>query len=207
MSTDPDLETGASSQITEQDTTRRMLRRQGIDQRLLLNDAQWSTYSTTICDLIAARFPQLAECRVGFCWPIKNEPDIRRLLRAWTMRGEPGFTALLPVVTSESAPLAFRRWIPGAPMAVDRYGIPVPADGDFETPEALLIPVNAFDARGYRIGYGGGFFDRTIATLKPRPLCIGLGFELARVDSTLPKAHDVRLDAMVTEIGVFDSVG
>lgn len=91
-------------------------------------------------------------------------------------------------------------------MSLDRYGIPTPERGEFEEPEALLIPVNAFDAEGYRIGYGGGFFDRTIAALARRPICIGVGFELARVASTYPQAHDIRLDAIVTENGVFPAL-
>ena len=88
-------------------------------------------------------------------------------------------------------------------MIADRYGIPTPAAGEFLVPQAMLLPVNAFDADGYRIGYGGGFFDRTLAALKPAPLSIGVGFELARVDSVRPEAHDVRLAAMVSEAGVF----
>ena len=69
----------------------------------------------------------------------------------------------------------------------------------------MLIPVNAFDAQGYRIGYGGGFFDRTLAALaqsSERPLAIGVGYALARVETTYPQAHDVPLDAVVTEVGV-----
>ena len=88
-------------------------------------------------------------------------------------------------------------------MVKDRYGIETPAEGEFIVPQALLIPVNAFDAAGYRIGYGGGFFDRTLATTQPKPLSIGVGFELARVDSIRPEAYDMPLDAVVTEAGVF----
>jgi 5-formyltetrahydrofolate cyclo-ligase len=88
-------------------------------------------------------------------------------------------------------------------MFADRYGIPTPAHGDFLIPEVLLLPVNGFDAAGYRIGYGGGYFDRTLASLLPRPLVVGVGFELARLDSISPEPHDQRLDAMVTEAGVF----
>jgi 5,10-methenyltetrahydrofolate synthetase len=95
-------------------------------------------------------------------------------------------------------------------MLADRYGIPTPSSGNFVTPDALLLPVNAFDAAGYRLGYGGGYFDRTLAALnsaqqpvRPRPLAIGVGFELARVGSICPEPHDLPLDAMVTERGVF----
>ncbi len=87
-------------------------------------------------------------------------------------------------------------------MNEDRYGIPTPAAGDFLQPQALLIPLVAFDAAGYRLGYGGGFFDRTLASLHPRPLAIGVGFELNRVETIHPEAHDARLDAIVTEAGV-----
>lgn len=141
--------------------------------------------------------------RVGFCWPVKNEPDLRPLVMSWIASGQAGFAALLPVVLEIGSVLAFREWNPGGPLVADQYGIPTPDHGVFQVPEALLLPVNAFDAAGYRIGYGGGFFDRTLAALKPTPLSIGVGFELARVDSIYPEPHDVRLDAMVSEAGVF----
>ena len=87
-------------------------------------------------------------------------------------------------------------------MVTDRYGIPSPADGDFLQPQALLIPLLAFDASGFRLGYGGGYFDRTLANLRPRPLAIGIGFELCRVETVHPEAHDERLDAVITEEGI-----
>ncbi len=159
--------------------------------------------SSSICTQLKEHFAQLAGMRVGFCWPVKNEPDLRPLMVSWLASGDPGFAALLPVVTGPGAALSFRAWTPASPMMPDRYGIPTPADGEFLLPQALLIPVNAFDAQGFRLGYGGGFFDRTLATLNPVPLSIGVGFELSRVDSIHPIPHDVRLDAMVTEAGVF----
>lgn len=131
-------------------------------------------------------------------------------MKTWMNEGQPGFSALLPVVVETHAPLLFRAWTLQSKLENDRYGIPTPATGEFVIPEALLIPVNVFDAAGYRIGYGGGYFDRTLAALKMQdvqPLRIGVGFELARVDSIRPAAHDVPLDATVTEAGVFWSIG
>ena len=128
-------------------------------------------------------------------------------MQAWLAEGNAGFAALLPVVVDADRPLAFRAWTPDCPMADDRYGIPTPTTGAWLTPEALLIPVNAFDAEGYRLGYGGVFFDRTLAALRPAPLSIGVGFELARVASIHPQAHDVRLDAIVTEAAVLRPKG
>ena len=122
---------------------------------------------------------------------------------AWLAAGQPGFAALLPVVVAPGAPLAFRAWTPDSELVADRYGIPTPTTGEFVVPQALLLPVNGFDAAGYRLGYGGGFFDRTLAAQSPAPLAIGVGFELSRTDSIRPEPHDIRLDAMVSEAGVF----
>jgi hypothetical protein len=88
-------------------------------------------------------------------------------------------------------------------MGADRYGIPIPADGAALMPDIVLLPLLAFDAQGFRLGYGGGYFDRTLAAMVPRPQAIGVGFELGRVADIRPQAHDARLDAIVTEAGVF----
>ena len=182
---------------------RATLRRQLVERRLALSADECAALSAAIRAVLQAHFAQLATLRVGFCWPVKNEPDLRPLMSAWRAAARPGFAALLPVVVEPGAPLAFRAWTPGSELVADRFGIPTPAAGDFVVPQALLLPVNAFDAAGYRIGYGGGFFDRTLAALDPAPLAIGVGFELSRVDSIDPEPHDIRLDAMVSEAGVF----
>lgn len=182
---------------------RQALRRKSVEQRLALPADTCNSLSAAICAHVRRHFPDLAGRRVGFCWPLRNEPDLRPLMLSWLESGATGFAALLPVVIDADAPLSFRAWTPECPMRDDRFGIPTPTAGDFLQPQALLIPVNAFDAAGYRIGYGGGFFDRTLAALNPRPLSIGVGFELSRVASIRPEAHDMRLDAMVTEAGVF----
>ena len=186
----------------ETDATRAALRRQGIERRMALPAEQHAVLSARLCGLIRQNFPELSGKRVAFCWPFRNEPDLRPLMQTWLAEGKPGFAALLPVVVDAGSALAFRAWTPESPMLTDRYGIPAPASGEFLTPEALLIPVNAFDADGYRLGYGGGFFDRTLASLDPLPLSIGVGFELARVDSIYPEAHDIQLDAIITEAAV-----
>ena len=137
---------------------------------------------------------------VGHCWPIRNEPDLAVALDHWRARGS--LTAL-PVVVAPGEPLAFRTWSPVESLVPDRYGIPTPAAGVECQPTLVLLPLNAFDADGYRLGYGGGFFDRTLATLDPRPLAVGVGFECNRVASIRPQAHDQRLDWIVTEAGAW----
>ena len=135
---------------------------------------------------------------IGYCWPIRGEFDCRPLVIDLLKQG---VRACLPLVLAAGSAMKFREWKPESPMRVDRYGIQHPASGAILVPDLLLIPVNAFDRRGYRLGYGGGYFDRTLAALDPRPLAVGVGFELARVASTLPGAHDIALDAVVTEAG------
>lgn len=86
-------------------------------------------------------------------------------------------------------------------MRPDRFGIPQPVEQVTLDTDLLLVPVNGFDAKGYRIGYGGGYFDRTLASLSPQPLTVGVGFELSRLESIEPQAHDRPLDWIVTEAG------
>ena len=187
---------------TPSDPMRRALRREALARRKALTQTEYMQRSQAVCQHLVAGFPQLASLRVGFCWPVNKEPDVRAALATWRDAGDSAFAALLPVVLATDAPLAFRVWRPGTAMVVDRYGIPSPADGDFLQPQALLIPLVAFDAAGYRLGYGGGFFDRTLDALHPRPLSIGVGFELNRVETIRPEPHDRRLDAIVTEAGI-----
>ena len=196
-------ETTAESPPGRRTGYRATLRRQLVERRLALPIAECASLSATIRTALQTHFAQLAALRVAFCWPVKNEPDLRPLMLAWLAAAHPGFAALLPVVVAPGAPLAFRAWTPDCAMVDDRYGIAAPATGEFVVPQALLLPVNGFDAAGYRIGYGGGFFDRTLAALDPAPQAIGVGFELSRVASIRPEPHDIRLDAMVSEAGVW----
>jgi 5-formyltetrahydrofolate cyclo-ligase len=137
---------------------------------------------------------------IGFCWPYRAEFDARFAIRRWC---EEGAIAALPEVVGKALPLRFRQWWPGAPMTRGVYGIPVP-DGTPELqPDLLVVPMNAFDDRGYRLGYGGGYFDRTIAALRPRVVTIGVSHEHCRVPTIYPQSHDIALDFVVTEAGVY----
>lgn len=186
----------------ENSAFRQNLRRDMIAQRMALPAETHTALSAAVRGRVDQAFPALAELIVGFCWPVQNEPDLVPLVSELVARG--GRVAL-PVVVRPGTPLAFREWWPDQPLAPDRYGIPTPTDGDFLVPQALLLPVNAFDAGNHRIGYGGGFFDRTLASLCPRPLAIGVGFDFQRVDSIRPEVHDLPLDAVVTESGIWRS--
>ena len=132
----------------------------------------------------------------GF-WPLPGEIDLVPLLHALHARGH---AVLLPETPPRGQPLRFRNWAPGAAMVSERFGTQRP-DGPLAVPDALLVPLLAFDARCNRLGYGGGYYDRTIASL-PGILTIGCAFAMQRVDDVPVLPHDVPLDAIVTEHGV-----
>jgi 5,10-methenyltetrahydrofolate synthetase len=138
---------------------------------------------------------------VGFCWPYRGEFDCRPLVARW-LRAAAGRRAALPVIVAPATPMPFRQWTPDSPMRAGRFDIPVPAGGADIPPDLLLMPVNGFDDQGYRLGYGGGYFDRTLAALAPRPVAVGIGFELARVASIDPGPFDIPMDYVVTEAGI-----
>lgn len=177
---------------------RRVLRREMVARRAALCETEHAGLSARIVEHLLAALP--VPRIVAFCWPIKHEPDVRAVVERWAALGA---QAALPVVVAADAPLAFRLWTDETPLAPDRYGIPTPVAGDFVRPDLILLPLNGFDAAGYRLGYGGGYFDRTLAALSPRPLAVGVGFETNRLDSIRPEDHDQRLDWIVTEVGSF----
>jgi 5-formyltetrahydrofolate cyclo-ligase len=105
----------------------------------------------------------------------------------------------LPLVVTPGAPVEFWHWSPDAAMTGGVWNIPVPAERRLVHPEALIVPVVGFDTQRYRLGYGGGYCDRTLAVAAPRPYCVGLGYALGRLHSICPQAHDIPMDVVVTE--------
>ena len=145
-------------------------------------------------------FPGLASAKLAFCWPIKAEYDARHLAK--TLRERGALTAL-PVVVAPRTPLIFREWHPGIELAVGAMDIPYPVNSPEIIPDAVLLPMNGWDGGGYRLGYGAGFFDRTLAALAKKPTVIGVTYELARMDTILPQSWDIPVDWVVTERGVY----
>jgi 5-formyltetrahydrofolate cyclo-ligase len=107
----------------------------------------------------------------------------------------------LPVVDKARKTLEFHAWWPGCPMANDAYDIPKPVDTEIVTPTLLLVPCVGFTAKGFRLGYGGGFYDRTLAAAAPKPFAVGLAFAHGFVSHWVPEPHDVALDAILTDQG------
>jgi 5,10-methenyltetrahydrofolate synthetase len=133
---------------------------------------------------------------LGVYWPLHGEPDLRA---AYSELVKAGAQLALPVVVNRNAPLAFAAWTPGDPMVADGMGVMVPGDLHFvERPPALLVPCLGFNADGYRLGYGGGFYDRTLAEL-PRPATLGIAYACQEAVFA-HAAHDIALDVIVTEV-------
>ena len=108
----------------------------------------------------------------------------------------------LPVVNKLHKTLTFHAWYPGCPMEEDAYGIPKPKDTEVIVPTLLFVPCVGYGPGGYRLGYGGGFYDRTLATLQPRPQTVGLGFSHGWLPDMLPESHDIALDVILNDNGV-----
>jgi 5,10-methenyltetrahydrofolate synthetase len=149
---------------------------------------------------LAARIRESQAGIVSVYWPIKSEPDLRPLMHSLIRLG---LRVALPLVETKQAPLTFREWTPATRMARGDWNIPVPPpDAPICTPDLSLVPLVGWDGAGYRLGYGGGYFDRTLAALAPRPFTIGVGFQAARLATIFPQPHDIPMDAIVTETGL-----
>jgi 5,10-methenyltetrahydrofolate synthetase len=135
---------------------------------------------------------------VSFYWPFRGEPNLRPLMRRMVAAGR---VVARPVVVQKRHPLEFRPWSPGCKMELGVWNIPIPATTERVTPRLLLSPVVGFDPLRYRLGYGGGFYDRTLAALQGPRTVIGLGFDCQAIETIHPLPHDIRMDRIVTESG------
>jgi 5-formyltetrahydrofolate cyclo-ligase len=133
---------------------------------------------------------------LGFYWPIQSEYDARPVVSRW-LAGAAGREAALPVVIRRAAPLIFRRWTAQTPMMSAGFGTSVPVPDERVDPDTLLVPLVGFDGAGYRLGYGGGYYDRTLAARLPRPSTIGIGYAICRLESIVPQSFDLKLDRIV----------
>jgi 5-formyltetrahydrofolate cyclo-ligase len=184
---------------------KKALRKRLIDERLAMPDR------LVRCDLLQ-RVMRIwlvnrPDTVIGAYWPIKGEFDPLPALHRWKEDGElldePQLRRIgLPVVDKLHRTLKFHAWYPGCPMEEDAYSIPKPKDTEVIVPTLLFVPCVGYGPGGYRLGYGGGFYDRTLATLQPHPFTVGLGFTQGFVDDFEPEPHDVPLDAILNDNGV-----
>lgn len=149
-------------------------------------------------DVVLREMPPAPGAVVGGFWPMGSEIDTRPLLQALHGRGHP---IVLPVTPPRGEPLRFRRWTPGTAMVRGPMGTQHPATAAFETPDWLIVPLLAFDRSGARLGYGGGYYDRTLALLRGAT-AIGVAYAAQEISKVPTGPHDVPLHAIATEQGL-----
>lgn len=133
---------------------------------------------------------------LGVYWPMRAEMDVRDIARKHIAAG--GVIGL-PVVVERSAPVEFWAWRPGMKMQPGIWNIPIPAERSVLVPDALIVPLVGYDGERYRLGYGGGYYDRTLAAAPRRPLCVGLGFSEGHLPTIHPQPHDIPMDLIITD--------
>jgi len=136
---------------------------------------------------------------LGIYWPFRAEFDPRPLVDALVGNGR---AVALPVVIDRKGPLEYRAWAPGETLVAGVWDIPIPEKREIVIPLMVLAPLVGFDPACYRLGYGGGYFDRTLGALAPRPLAIGVGFAFQQIATIHPQPFDIPMDLIVTEAGV-----
>lgn len=183
------------------DTRRDVMRwRKAERQRLCrlrdtLSDERRASEERGIASALWRLIEQERPAVISAYWPIRGEPDLRQWLGEVH---EAGFCIGLPVVIGADEPLVFRRWRPAMRMSRGRLGIAEPALDDRVEPDLVLAPLLGVDARHYRLGNGGGFYDRTLAAATVPPLAVGVGFEIARIDTIYPLPHDIPMQVVLT---------
>lgn len=189
---------------------KKTLRERLVKERLALPDR--AVRSDLLQRVLRIWLVDRPETVIGAYWPIKGEFDPLPALHRWKEDGElldePQRRRIgLPVVDKLHKTLKFHAWFPGCPMEEDAFGIPKPKDTEVIVPTLLFVPCVGYGPGGYRLGYGGGFYDRTLPRLEPRPYTVGLGFTQGFLDDFEPESHDVPLDAILNDNGVVWPVG
>ena len=182
---------------TPPDPKRGALRAKLLAARLELIDRD--ARSRMLCERLLRWLRTMPMQRLAFYWPTRGEPDVTAAITNWLAETN-DHSAALPVVAGQV--LEFAPWNPRTLMKAGEFGIQVPDTKARVKPQLLLIPCVGIDAQRYRIGYGAGFYDRTLAALSVRPSTVGIAFDCGRVPSINPQPHDVQLDLGITESGV-----
>jgi 5-formyltetrahydrofolate cyclo-ligase len=141
---------------------------------------------------IAAEQPGI----LGIYWPFRAEFDPRPLVDTLVAAGR---QVALPVVIDKKGPLEYRAWAPGEALVAGVWDIPIPEKREIVLPAMVLAPLVGFDRACYRLGYGGGYFDRTLGAANPRPLAIGVGFAAQAIETIHPQPFDIPMALIVTE--------
>jgi 5-formyltetrahydrofolate cyclo-ligase len=196
-----DLSKTKPESISQDGADKAALRRALIDARRVITGDMRIRLDSAIAALLVAWWQSNPVQSLGVFWPIQYEPDLRT---AYALLAAKGVQLALPIVDKRDAPLRYAAWTPGDPVVKDALGIAIPAKNKVSMrPEALLIPCVGFNPARFRLGYGGGFYDRTLAS-SPRPLAIGIAY--AASSATFSAApHDIAMDVLITETQILTS--
>lgn len=163
--------------------------------RIAIPVAERKANAAAIANQIDTLVPVDGGTIVSVYWPFRGEPDLRPWMERLCAKG---VGVALPLVAEKGKPLAFRQWHPDAPLARGVWNIPYPADGLAVAPSVIVAPLVGFDPDNYRLGYGGGYFDRTLAAMERKPLVIGVGHPSLAINTIYPQPHDIPMDWIVT---------
>lgn len=196
--------TGARAMDSDVVRWRKAERERLINARLAVPAAERRRLSRQIVAWLDQALGDVSGRIVGAYWPFRGEPDLRPWLKGLEERGAVG---ALPVVVQRHAPLVFRSWRRDEPLEPGVWKIPVPANGIAVTPDIVIAPVVGFDPHCFRLGYGGGFYDRTLASLPRRTWIVGVGYAQQAIRTIYPQDHDVAMETVITENGIITPAG
>jgi len=166
-----------------------------IAARLALSVTEREEHTRLIARQLGLVVPHTPGTVVALFWPYRGEPD----LRPWMLDiHRAGLRTALPVVVTKQEPLMFREWTPGAAMTRGVLNIPIPAEDARVLPTVVIAPLVGFDMACYRLGYGGGYFDRNLAAMTPKPLIIGVGHPIQKLTTIFPQAYDIPMNWIIT---------
>lgn len=178
---------------------RKAERQRLIEARLAVSAAERQQMSEAIAANLANELGEVDGKTISFYWPFRGEPDLRSLIEQLSERSA---ICALPIVTAKGQPLTFRSWRQGEELERGIWNIPVPTKGEIVTPDIVIAPVVGFDPACFRLGYGGGFFDRTLAAMPNMPRVLGVGYTSQAIPTIYPQPHDISMDCIVTEAGI-----
>lgn len=191
----------SSEQPVDISEWRRLQRARLLECRRTMAPENHRQASADIMRALMGRLPPGGQELIGCYWPFRREfncvPFMRDVLRS-------GGRVALPVVVARGRPLEFRNWTEQTEMEAGVWNIPHPASGPPVWPSVLVIPLVGFDEAGYRLGYGAGYYDQTLAAYEVPPLAVGIGFESARLPTIYPQPHDRAMNMIITEHSVRD---
>lgn len=162
-------------------------------------EALGRSVASHVITTIKNKYINLEGKTLSLYWPIKSELDLRDELSAFLTLH---MKLALPVVETKNAPLSFFTWTPGDKMERGFWNIPVPVKREIVKPDILLAPLVGWDNQNFRLGYGGGYFDRTLAAFEGDRFVIGVGLSQAKLDTIFPQPHDQPMDMIITERGI-----